>query len=200
MVVGNGVSRLPVRGTGPKGQCESCRAAQWEADRRLRDTADPAGSTDSDVLVTSGPEFAGMVVFPRSHVGGLEELPIPQRAKVLAAVRRATRSVGQENPWSTPRIVVRTDLPASEGHMCFHVLPSVPESASASGSRSGRARICTSHFPESQGRPDDPGEADSHRGMDNKWTTTPGSAAEIINGQTTTLGPYMEAERIKNKT
>lgn len=120
MILDSGVSRLSVRGTSPKRQCESCRVAHRVVDRHSQDSE---GFTDEDVLVIGGPVSGGLIIVPRSHVGGLEELPIPQRAKLLAAVRRAAVSVRKENPWSTPRIVARANLPASEGHMTFHVLP-----------------------------------------------------------------------------
>jgi hypothetical protein len=133
MVTGYCLTRLPVGRTGPKGHCGSCATARRETDRS-RDVDD---SADEDVFVISGPELRGRIVVPRWHIGALEELSIPQRARILAAVRRATRCVGEENPWSTPRILPRTDLPASEGHLCFHVLPSVADEAKATSLRFG---------------------------------------------------------------
>jgi len=86
-----------------------------------------AEDVDEDVVVFSGPELDGLVVVPRQHVGGLEELPDLRRARVLAALRRATRSVRERNPGSVTRVVVMTDPPASEGHVSFHVLPDSSE-------------------------------------------------------------------------
>jgi diadenosine tetraphosphate (Ap4A) HIT family hydrolase len=64
-----------------------------------------------------------LVVIPRHHVGGLEELPLPQRARVLAALRRLTVSIEAEDHGSDPGVVVTTDPPASNGHVCFQILP-----------------------------------------------------------------------------
>jgi len=80
-----------------------------------------------DIVVISCPGLDGLVVVPRQHIGGLEELSALRRAHVLAAIRRATRSVLERNPGSETRVVVMTDPPASEGHACFHVLPSGSE-------------------------------------------------------------------------
>jgi len=120
---------LPVEGGTRRGQCGSCATAQRAADRRTGRLAD---HVDDDVVVISGAEFKGFVVVPRLHVNGLEELSISCRANILAAVQRAARAVREENPWSTARIVVLTDLPASEGHMCIHVLPGDADSSMVS--------------------------------------------------------------------
>jgi hypothetical protein len=168
MGIGNGVSRFSVRETGPAGHCALCATARQAADRSSTGAADTVGSGDQDVCVVSGPALGGLLVVPCSHVSGLEELSIPQRAKVLAAVRRATLSVRNENPWSEPRIVVRTDLPASEGHMCLEVLPCFPDTARDSSSRSGRGRFGAA---EDHGRP---------AGLDERDRQP---AARTINGQ-----------------
>ena len=42
----------------------------------------------------SGPRITGQLIVPRQHIGGLEELSLPRRAQVLAAIRRATAAVG----------------------------------------------------------------------------------------------------------
>jgi len=115
-----GFSRLLVRGSSLKERCGSCATAQRAADPRSRR---PTEHLDEDDFVISGDEVDGLVVVPRPHVSGLEELTITHRAGVLAALRRATRSVGKQNLWSAPTIVVRTDLPGSEGHVSFQVLP-----------------------------------------------------------------------------
>ena len=83
-----------------------------------------AEDVDEDVVVISGPGLDGLVVVPRQHIGGLEELPVSRRAHVLAALRRATWSVLERNPGTATKVVEMTDPPASEGHACFHVLPS----------------------------------------------------------------------------
>jgi hypothetical protein len=127
-------SRLPVLGAGLKGRCGSCVAAQQAGDPRSQG---PTEHVDEGFFLMSGPELDGWVVVPCPHISGLEELSIPHRASVLAALRRATRSVRKRYPWAMPTIVGRTDLPASEGHVCFQVLPWVPDYAMDSRTRSG---------------------------------------------------------------
>lgn len=121
-----GVSVLPGLGDTLKWRCRSCAVAQRSADVHTRPEGD---SVDDDVVVMSGPDRRDLLVLPRQHVSGLEELSVPHRANVLAAVQRATRAVRKGNPWSTPRISVRTDVPASEGHLCIHVLADDPDGA-----------------------------------------------------------------------
>jgi diadenosine tetraphosphate (Ap4A) HIT family hydrolase len=82
-----------------------------------------AEAEDEDVVVLSSPGLAGLVVMPRRHVSGLEELPPQQRARLLAALRRVSLSIGEEYHGSAPRVVVTTDPPASEGHVCFQFVP-----------------------------------------------------------------------------
>ena len=149
MDTGYGFSWLLVPGTSLKGGCGSCATAQRAADPRSRR---PTEHVDEDVLVISGPELDGLVVVPRPHVRGLEELSIPRRASVLAALRLATRSVRKRNLWSAPTIVVRTDLPASEGHVCFQVLPWAPDDEMDTSSRFGCSRLSPAPRPEEPGR------------------------------------------------
>jgi hypothetical protein len=105
-------------------RCEACAVARSGAACGVGSWL--AGATvtvDTDVVVISGPRIAGRVIVPRQHIGGLEELPLPRRAQVLAAIRRAAGVVGTKEPRSPARVVVSTDSPASESHVCFHVLP-----------------------------------------------------------------------------
>lgn len=111
-----------------EGECRCCAIAQWVAGSGARSVAAyVAEDVDEDVVVISGPGLDGLVVVPRQHIGGLEELPVPRRARVLAALQRATRSVLERNPGTATRVVEMTDPPASEGHACFHVQPSSSE-------------------------------------------------------------------------
>lgn len=109
------------------GPCEACAVASSGAARGVGPWL--AGATvtvESDVVVISGPLIPGRVVVPHQHVGGLEELPLPRRAQVLAAIRRAAGVVGGRDPRSPARVVVSTESPASASHVCFHVLPPDP--------------------------------------------------------------------------
>jgi hypothetical protein len=122
---GHGLSRLPSQGITLEGECRSCAIAQSVAGHSTRRLdAYVAEDVDEDVIVISGPELDGLVVVPRQHISGLEELPVLRRAHVLAALRRATRSVLETYPGTATSVVAMTDPPASEGHACFHVLPS----------------------------------------------------------------------------
>ena len=121
-------SRLPHPDSTLSGECHSCAIAQWAAGASTRKVAAyVAEDIDEDVVVISAPELDGLVVVPRQHVCGLEELSILGRAHVLAALRRATQSVRKRNPGSATTVVVMTDPPASEGHVCFHVRSSGSE-------------------------------------------------------------------------
>lgn len=120
---------LPVQSSSSGGQCRACEVAQRAAGRMADDVND-------DVVVMNGPEYKGFVVVPCLHVKGLEELSISCRATTLAAVQRAARAVKEENSCSTAQIVVLTDLPASEGHMCIRVLPGGADDAIDSSPRS----------------------------------------------------------------
>jgi hypothetical protein len=106
------------------GECCPCAIARWVSGQSTRAVSTyVAEAVDEEAVVISGPGVDGLVVVPRQHIRGLEELSIPRRAHILAALRRATRSVRDGNPRSTSRVVVMTDPPASRGHVCFQVLP-----------------------------------------------------------------------------
>lgn len=132
---GQGSSRLPSQGITLAGNCRSCAITQCAADHGKGSVTDyVAEDVDEDVVVISRPEDDGLVVVPSQHIGGLGELPDSARAHVLAAIRRAIRSVRARNPGSTIRLVVIND-PASEGHVCFHVMPGSPDDRAGSTSR-----------------------------------------------------------------
>jgi hypothetical protein len=105
--------------------CHCCVIAQLVTDFGTPREVD--GDVDRDVVVISGSGVDGMVVIPRQHVSGLEDLPFAVRACVLAALRRVTESVKKRNPGSAPRILALTDLPASKSHVCFQVVTKGPE-------------------------------------------------------------------------
>jgi hypothetical protein len=118
-----GVVSLPGSGV-LSGHCDACNLAQWIGDRTKRHTESrPALAEDEDVVVLRLPDPIGLVVIPRHHVSGLAELPPQQRARVLAALRRISVSIGDEHHGSAPTVVVTTDPPASDGHICFQIGP-----------------------------------------------------------------------------
>ena len=115
----------------PAEPCQTCAVAHQLAGQSTSGGAgcvakvvDEDAVVVEDAVVMSGPQLGGLIVLPRRHVSGLEELPPPRRARVLAALRHATRLVRDANQGAASRVVVMTDPPASVGHVCFHVLPS----------------------------------------------------------------------------
>jgi hypothetical protein len=134
---GDGITLLLAREALPRGQCGSCWAERIDFDRSAECGASHVDEDDDeDVVVIRAPERNGFVVLPRLHVKWLEDLPIRCRASVLAAVQRAACSVRGENPWSAVHIEIRTDLPASEGHMSIVVLPGSADGTGRSGPES----------------------------------------------------------------
>jgi hypothetical protein len=118
---GHGWSGVPDQDT-LAGECRSCVIAQWLTRDGMRSVA-PYVTEDVDEVVISEPELDGLMVIPRRHIRGLEDLSVFGRAHLLAALRRVTQSVQEQNPGSYARIVVMTDAPATEDHVCFHVAP-----------------------------------------------------------------------------
>ena len=109
-------------------ECRYCAMAQGATEHGGRTvTGNVTEELNKDVVVMSGPEFDGLLVVPRQHVKGIEELSVPGRGLLLATLRRATRLVQERNPGSPARVVVTTLPPASPGHVCFHVLPGASE-------------------------------------------------------------------------
>lgn len=106
----------------PTEGCSTCELAKVLAQTGRPTDPYVAEEVDVDAAVISGKELEGLVVIPRQHVGGLEELSIDRRAHVLASLRRATLWVQEKNPGSATEVVVKFDPPASAGHVCFHVL------------------------------------------------------------------------------
>jgi hypothetical protein len=120
---GSDVLQLPTQGISPVEGCRSCAIVQWvDSLSTLAEAAYNAGIDNEDAVVFVDPQQAGLVVIPRQCVSGLEELPPLGRARVLAAIRRATLLLRDENPGTTSRIVAKTDSLATTGHVSFQVL------------------------------------------------------------------------------
>ena len=133
---GQGWSRVPVQDTTQARECRSCVIAQRVTDDGMRSVA-PYVANDVDDVVISEPALDGLMVIPRQHIRGLEDLSVLGRAHLLAVLRRVTQSVQERNPGSSTRIVVTTDAPATQDHVCFHVAPSGSEESVIA--RSGRS-------------------------------------------------------------
>lgn len=115
-----------VSGQGPRANdCHCCALTQLADD--FGTSRGVSEGRDPDVVVISGSGIDGMVIIPRQHVVGLEDLPVAHRGCVLATLRRVTRSIQEQNPGSAARIVALTDLPSSKGHVCFQVVAEGPE-------------------------------------------------------------------------
>jgi hypothetical protein len=118
----NGWSWVSGQGTLTR-ECRFCAIAQL-----VGDCGTPAiaryveEDVDEDVVVVSRSGLDGLVVIPRRHVGGLEELAVAHRARVLAALRRVARSIQERNPGSAARVVEMTDPAESDGHISFRVV------------------------------------------------------------------------------
>ena len=106
-------------------ECHCCVIAQLVTD--FGTSLEVTEDVDRYVVMISGSGLDGLVVVPRQHIGGLEDLPAAYRACILATLRRATQSLQERNPGSATRIVALTDLPSSKGHVCFRVVVKGPE-------------------------------------------------------------------------
>jgi hypothetical protein len=105
-------------------ECRCCAIAESVTGNGTRtEDAYVAVDVDLNALVVRMPDSDGLLVLPRQHVSGLEELSVPPRAHVLAALQRATQLILERNPGLATRVVVTTDPPASEDHACYLVLP-----------------------------------------------------------------------------
>ncbi len=105
--------------------CHCCVIAQLVTD--FGTTLEVSEDVDRYVVMISGSGLDGLVVVPRRHIGGLEDMPAAHRAFILATLRRVTQSLQERNPGSAARIVALTALPSSKGHVCFQVVAKGPE-------------------------------------------------------------------------
>ena len=125
---GDGVIHGPGRSI-PRGDrdpppvCRACTITNAIPGKNIADVASHTAEYMSrDVVVISAPTVDGLVVVPREHINGLEELPVLRRANVLAALRRAARRVRDQSPESVASVIAMTEPPASASHVCFRVL------------------------------------------------------------------------------
>jgi hypothetical protein len=115
-------SRIPSQST-PANECRSCAIARPVSGGGKPTVPYVVENVDEDVVVIRWPELDGLVVIPRRHVGGLEQLPAAHRAHVLAALRRVTQTVHERSQGPAARVLALTDPPASPGHVWFQVVP-----------------------------------------------------------------------------
>jgi len=124
-------SLLGIAGT-PEGECGRCLIAEQAAAGSVNLSAEYA---DEDVVVINDPESAGFFVLPRRHISSIEALPIPDRAKILAAVKRAMTWITDRSPETFVSVAVMDVPSGSEGHVCLGVRPSGTEDTKGSTSR-----------------------------------------------------------------
>jgi hypothetical protein len=109
-------------------ECRCCAIAQRAAEHGGQTvTGNVTEDVNEDVVMISGPEFDGLLVVPRQHVSGLEELSVSGRGLLLATLQRASKLVQARHPGSATRVVPTTVPPGSPGHVCFQVLASASD-------------------------------------------------------------------------
>ena len=167
----NGLSRLPGQGvTLCRGMrlVRNCAVGSRPQDAKCGG-AYVAEDVDEDVVVISGPELDGLVVVPRQHIGGLEELSDLPRAHVLAALRRATQSVRDRNPGSVDQ-GRRDDRSSGIGRS--RVLSRAAQRLGGSGELHSETRLSVAHPGLTVAGPAPTPLARGRPSLNiNKWTT-----------------------------
>jgi hypothetical protein len=119
---GSSFLQIPWQGDAHTDGCRSCAIVRSVARQSPEETTFIVESANDGAVVLRGPELAGVVVVPRRCVSGLQDLPIPGRGDVLAAVRLATLLVREENPETASRIEVMRDMSSPSGHVSYQVV------------------------------------------------------------------------------
>ncbi len=93
---------------------------------------------DDEILVLRPrePEHGRVIVLPCCHVGGLAEVPSPALGRLLAALRRVCTWAEERCLVPRARLEEMRGDPASEGHVCFRLVPDA-------GGRTGALRPTT---------------------------------------------------------
>jgi len=91
---------------------------------------------DDELVGLVGPETIGALVVPRSHVGGLGDMP-GLAGVFLGALRRAVLAVQAVYGTSGAMIEPIGSMAGSAGHVAYRVVPTVP----ADGERSSLAPL-----------------------------------------------------------
>lgn len=107
--------------------CPSCAVVRSFTTRRGAD-AKAKGAleyVDDEVVVLRPrrPELDEIVVLPCRHVAGLAELPSPALGGLLAALRRVCLWAEERCLVPSARLEETHRHPASEGHVCFRLVP-----------------------------------------------------------------------------
>lgn len=108
--------------------CALCALVQAPDTGPMPGTELVAAYVDEDLVALLGPELSGVLLAPRQHIGTLSTAP--ERAAVfLAALRRAVNEVQASYGASGAMIEPTTDLAGAVGHLCYHVVPTLPDDA-----------------------------------------------------------------------
>jgi hypothetical protein len=76
---------------------------------------------DDDAVVLLPTRLSGVLVAPRRHVDGISTLTEHALSNFLAALRRTAESVKAMVGGSGPAIEPYSEIPMTEGHICFRV-------------------------------------------------------------------------------
>jgi hypothetical protein len=130
------------------GHCALCALAQGTNEPRGTPDDDVVGSVDEDVVVAYVDDDAvvmlptrasGVLVAPRRHVDGISSLTEHALSNFLAALRRTAESLRVIVGGSGPAIEPYSEIPMTEGHICFR-LASESTGPSPSGASEVRER------------------------------------------------------------
>jgi len=107
--------------------CPACEVVRSLTGRRRTSatTGHAFEYVDDEVVVLRPrrPELDEIVVLPCRHVAGLTELPSPALGGLLAALRRVCLWAEERCLVPRARVEETHRHPASEGHVCFRLVP-----------------------------------------------------------------------------
>ncbi len=106
-------------------ECRLCALGNSGADRLPADKAIAIVSRDQDVVTLVQFGVPGVFLAPRRHIATLSVLP-DQSAAMLAALQRTVAEVRSSSAASGAMIEPSTDVPGAPGHVCYHVVPTLP--------------------------------------------------------------------------
>ena len=107
-------------------ECALCVLGDSPAGRLTADDAIAVVARDDDVVTLVQFGLPGVFLTPRHHIATLSVLP-DQSAAMLAALQRTAAEVVSSSAASGAMIEATTDVPGAKGHVCYHVVPTLPE-------------------------------------------------------------------------
>ncbi len=106
-------------------QCTLCAAMQPSVNRSGSESSAVVVYLDDVLIALRDPCQAGLVFAPRSHAGVLSIEP-SQTAAFLAAMRRVVLAMQSTYGW-TDATIQPSELSGASGHVCYQVIPDVPD-------------------------------------------------------------------------